>query len=282
MNLVDRLKANTTWDRSSGCRIWTGSLVRGQGVMKIGGQIKRVHRVTWELKHGKIPEGLWVLHSCGLSACCNVDHLRLGDQAENARSTSVGDAHTSRRKASPPARKATAVPRAELTQDDVRRALDYDAQTGVMTWRTRTDRDHSWNMRFADEVAGNTMGHGYRCINILGKLHLVHRLAWLWMTGEWPPGNIDHINRDRADNRWCNLRLASASQNAMNSGLREANTSGVKGVSWSKSKRRWIAFMTLNGKRRHLGSSTMIEEAKRIRQAAEAEHFGEYAHKGVE
>jgi hypothetical protein len=281
MNLVDRLKANTTWDRSSGCRIWTGSLVRGQGVMKIGGQIKRVHRVTWELERGKIPEGLWVLHSCGLSACCNVDHLRLGDQAENARASDVGGAPAVRRKASSPARKTMAVPRAELTQDDVRRALDYDAQTGVMTWRTRADRDHSWNMRFANEVAGNTMGHGYRCINILGKLHLVHRLAWLWMTGEWPPGNIDHINRDRADNRWCNLRLASASQNAMNSGLREANTSGVKGVSWSKSKRRWIAFITLNGKRRHLGSSTMIEEAKRIREAAEAEHFGEYAHKGV-
>ena len=290
MKLVDRLEANTTWEPNSGCRIWMGALVRGHGVMKIGKELKKVHRVTWELERGRIPEGLWILHSCGLSACCNVNHLRLGDQAENARDRKLhggyegrpgGGVYPSPRILSVSMAKTVRSPLMQLTQDDVRRALDYDPETGSLTWRTRADRDHSWNMRFSGEVAGNTTRTGYRILHMSAGMFLAHRLIWIWMTGDMPDGNIDHINRDRADNRWCNLRLASASQNAMNSGLREANTSGVKGVSWSKGKRRWIAFITLNGRRRHLGSSTMIEEAKRIREAAEAEHFGEYAHKGV-
>lgn len=169
-----------------------------------------------------------------------------------------------------------------MTHDEVRAALDYDPDTGVFRWRVRPDRDRSWNLRFSGEVAGNTMTHGYRCMNIQGKIHLAHRLAWLWMTGEMPTGHIDHINGDRADNRWSNLRLASPSQNAMNSVSRKNNTSGVKGVSWDKAKRRWFGFITINGSRKFLGYSTTIEGAKRLREAAEAEHFGEYAHKGVE
>lgn len=290
MKLVDRLEANTMWEPNSGCRIWMGALVRGHGVMKIGGELKKVHRVMWELERGRIPEGLWVLHSCGLSACCNVDHLRLGDQAENARDRKLhggydgrpgGGVYPSRHTVSPSVAKAGRSPMMQLTHDDVRRALDYDLETGALTWRTRADRDHSWNMRFSGEVAGNTTPKGYRILHMSSGMFLAHRLIWLWMTGEMPAGHIDHINGDRADNRWSNLRLATASQNAMNKRLLDASRSGVTGVSWHTKKRRWIATITVQGKTRYLGSSTTIEGAKRLREAAEAEHFGEYAHKGV-
>ena len=213
MKLLDRLDANTIWEPNSGCRIWMGALVRGHGVMKIGKELKKVHRVTWELERGRIPEGLWILHSCGLSACCNVDHLRLGDQAENARDRKLhggyegrpgGGVYPSRHTVSPSVAKIGRSPVMQLTHDDVRRALDYDPETGVLTWRTRADRDHSWNMRFSGEVAGNTTSKGYRLLQMSAGPFLAHRLIWLWMTGEMPNGQIDHINgirKARATNR---------------------------------------------------------------------------------
>jgi hypothetical protein len=291
MKLVDRLEANTMWEPNSGCRIWMGALVRGHGVMKIGGELKKVHRVMWELERGRIPEGLWVLHSCGLSACCNVDHLRLGDQAENARDRKLhggyegrpgGGVYPSRHTVSPGVAKAGRSPMMQLTHDDVRRALDYDPETGVLTWRTRADRDHSWNMRFSGEVAGNITNKGYRMLQMSAGPFLAHRLIWLWMTSEMPSGQIDHINGDRSDNRWCNLRLATNSQNQMNRALSSKNVSGVKGVTWNKKQKTWVAHLTVNEKQMHLGQSRSLEIAVKLRRDAEAKYHGEYAHKGVE
>jgi hypothetical protein len=290
MNIVERLEANSIWEPNTGCLLWQSTLVREHGVMKVHGKIEQAHRVAWEAERGRIPEGLWVLHSCGVSCCINVQHLRLGHRRENARDRHLhggyqgrpggGVLGTPRIVSGAPARLGRQK-RVPMTYDEVRAALDYDPDTGVFRWRVRADRDRSWNLRFVGEVAGNTMTHGYRRMNIMGKLHLAHRLAWLWMTGQMPDGHIDHINGDRVDNRWCNLRLATASQNAMNKRLLDASRSGVTGVSWSTRKQRWIATITVQRKTRYLGSSTTIEGAKRLREAAEAEHFGEYAHKGV-
>jgi hypothetical protein len=72
---------------------------------------------------------------------------------------------------------------------------------------------------------------------LTGVLYREHRLAWLYMTGEWPTHEIDHINGDRVDNRFCNLREATASENRWNSRKRVNNTSGYKGVSWDSAKR---------------------------------------------
>ena len=80
---------------------------------------------------------------------------------------------------------------------------------------------------------------GYACIRHARKTHLLHRFIWLVVTGDWPKGEIDHRNRVKTDNRWENLRDTDRSTNQLNTGIRKDNTSGVKGVSWDESHKKW-------------------------------------------
>lgn len=98
------------------------------------------------------------------------------------------------------------------------------------------------------------------------------------MTGEWPEQTIDHINNDRADNRWANLRAATYAQNNANTGLRGNNTSGFTGVSYKKQKRLWLAYIGHNGERKFVGYFKTAEEAAKARATAEAAYFGEFRH----
>lgn len=289
MNLMQRIEANSIWEPNSGCRIWEGGLVRDHGVIKVAGRVEQVHRVAWELERGPIPKGMWVLHDCGLSPCCNVNHLRLGHRDQNAIDRKRHGGYKGRpgggllrsvflNSASPSPRKAPSV--ATLTQDNVRTLLDYDPDSGELRWRHRADRDHSWNMRFGGEICGAVLSHGYRSLNLSGKVMLVHRIIWLWMTGEWPHKQVDHINGVRTDNRWSNLRMATQQQNSANQGLRSNNKSGVKGVSWDKRKKVWVAMITVAGKVKRIGSSRSKEEATAMRRAAEAEYQGAFARAG--
>lgn len=173
--------------------------------------------------------------------------------------------------------------------DIVRRLLDYDPLTGLLRWRARTldmftDGAHSaerncakWNNHYAGAVAGSPSGNGYLTIVIFGRRHQAHRLAWLIMTGKWPVADIDHENLDRADNRWSNLRHASHSQNMANTRMYSTNTSGLKGVSWHKQNRKWVAQIGIGGKSRYLGSFETLEAAHAAYCAAAAKHFGEFA-----
>lgn len=104
----------------------------------------------------------------------------------------------------------------ELTQEIVRELLDYNPETGVFTWRPRdrkwfnTDRIwNSWNAKLAGKPAGTPHRSGYIWIGLNGKLLAAHRLAFLWMAGAWPTRQVDHRDRDRANNRWTNLRDAT-------------------------------------------------------------------------
>lgn len=290
MNIVDRLDANSIWEPNSGCRIWLGALNNDHGVMKVRGQQEQVHRVAWEVENGPIPNGLWVLHSCGLGACLNVAHLRLGHRAENARDrmrhggyrgAPGGGLQIGPRIIDVREVKKTRQSDAPFSHDELRRIISYDPDTGIFHWRTRADRDHSWNMRFSGEVAGSTLSVGYVYINFNTKLRTAHRLAWFYMTGEWPTGQVDHINRDRADNRWSNLRLATQKQNSANQGLRTTNTSGAKGVSWITGKGYWRAQIMIDGKTRFLGYFAAFEAAKAARRAAESEYHGAFASQGT-
>jgi hypothetical protein len=87
----------------------------------------------------------------------------------------------------------------------------------------------------------------------------------------------DHINRNKLDNRKCNLRIVNCSQNKMNIKLRSDNSSGVKGVYFDKQRKKWVAEIMLNKKKFHLGRFNNIEEAKLKRKFAEKQYFGEYA-----
>jgi hypothetical protein len=104
-----------------------------------------------------------------------------------------------------------------------------------------------------------------------------HRVAWASMTGAWPKRQVDHINSDRADNRWENLRAANPSENGGNQGIRKNNTSGAKGVSWYKRDSVWTAHIKFNFKKIHLGRFRRLEDAAEAYRAAAVKYFGEFA-----
>lgn len=112
-----------------------------------------------------------------------------------------------------------------LTHNELIKILSYCSETGKFTWINPPSPS---KVKVGD-VAGTMMSDGYRSITINSKMHKEHRLAWLYMTGEWPSKKMDHINRNRGDNRWANLRLATYSENTAN--RTGHNRYGFKGVS---------------------------------------------------
>lgn len=156
-----------------------------------------------------------------------------------------------------------------MTQEKLRSFLHYDPETGVFTHLTKTIR------REAGDEAGNINKLGYRVIYIHAKPYYAHRLAFLYMTGRYPHEVADHINGIRHDNRWCNLREATRSENIINQPLRKDNTSGYRGV--YPSGKRFRALITVNKQRIRLGSYATAEEAGRVAQAARQHYFGAFA-----
>jgi hypothetical protein len=158
----------------------------------------------------------------------------------------------------------------ELTQAEVRRLLDYDPETGVFTWLVSAGRVRAGG-------AAGSMNRGYREIRIDRRNYAAHRLAWLYMTGERPSHEIDHINGDPGDNRIINLRPATSSQNKANARKRSRNTSGWKGVSWHARDRKWRAMIGVAGRQQHLGYFDCPAEAHAAYVRAAEHHFGEFA-----
>jgi len=161
----------------------------------------------------------------------------------------------------------------ELTQSRLKELLHYDPVTGVFLRLPRRGKGGNATLK----PAGNIHWTGYLRICLEYKSYLGQRLAWLYMTGEWPPEEVDHINRDVADNRFCNLRLACKSENAGNARRRVNNRSGVKGVSWSSSVNRWRARVYKNGKCVYYEAFDTLEEAAAAYERAAKRIFGEFA-----
>jgi hypothetical protein len=158
-----------------------------------------------------------------------------------------------------------------VSAEDVRRHLDYDARTGAFTWRVSP----SLGVKAGDPAG---FSHdGYVSIGIKGKYYRAHRLAWLWMTGEWPAGEIDHENLRKNDNRWANLRLATHSQNQTNKRAGKNNTSGFKGVSFCAKSKAWRAQISVDHKKIYLGTHATKEEAHAAYLAGAEKHHGTYA-----
>jgi hypothetical protein len=169
-----------------------------------------------------------------------------------------------------------------LTANQLRELLDYDPVTGRFTWRHReplTQYDRTWNTRYAGMVAGTlTVPHCAVQIMVNGQIYLAHRLAFLWMTGEWSKAvEIDHVDTNPWNNAWNNLREATHSQNKMNIGLRRDNTTGHKGVWFEKRRNHWIAEVWSNGSKHQIGSFPTAEEAKAARDAAARRLHGKFA-----
>jgi len=155
-----------------------------------------------------------------------------------------------------------------ITQEQLKKIRRYDPETGLFYRTVFTSR--TGNIRPIQEiVVGSLSAKGYLHCTIYGKPYLVHRLVFLYMTGQFPPVQlqIDHINGVKTDNRWCNLRLATNAENCRNRGPQKSNTSGYKGV--TRRKNRWIAQITHNQKVIHLGMfDTPTAAATRYNQAA--------------
>ncbi len=161
-----------------------------------------------------------------------------------------------------------------FTAEYLRSALHYEPETGVFTWLVR---------RAIGTPAGSFAGSihaatGYAGIKIKGRRYLAHRLAWLYMTGEWPSHQIDHINLKKSDNRWCNLREATHGQNICNqAGYAESGLKGAYYKGDAYRSRPWFSAINLGGVIRHLGYFSTPEEANAAYAKAAADNFGHFA-----
>lgn len=144
----------------------------------------------------------------------------------------------------------------------LKEVLEYNQDTGIFTWKKNELQDKRITGRFGGKIAGNVhQKTGYLRININKRSYLSHRLAWLYVTGKWPREHIDHIDGNKLNNKFVNLREANSSQNAQNTNICSANTSGFRGVNFHKYVQRWRAAIYVNKKRIELGHFDTKEEA---------------------
>lgn len=154
-----------------------------------------------------------------------------------------------------------------ITAARLRELFTYSKESGLFTRLVASSHAK------VGDMPSCTDGNGYVIFHVDGELHRAHRLAWLYVTGEWPETRIDHKDQDRKNNRWLNLRLATSKQNAENSRDRADNTSGYRGVVKRKDCARWLAQIRHNGKSIYLGLFKTPEEASAIYEAKRAELF---------
>lgn len=154
----------------------------------------------------------------------------------------------------------------KVTQARLREVLRYNPRTGAFTRRITIGRYK------AGDAAGTDMGH-YLKIMIDGERYASHRLAWLYVYGRWPKRDLDHINRNKKDNRIANLREATPSQNVAWVPMRRDNTSGIRGVCFHKASQKWGA--QIGGK--WLGVFSTKRAAAAACRAEHIKQFGDFS-----
>ena len=162
-----------------------------------------------------------------------------------------------------------------LTHELLKTIIHYDPDTGTFT---RINSPRSFR-NGAIKLASST--RGYIAIYLLDKKYTAHRLAWFYINGAWPKQQLDHINRQKTDNRICNLRECNDSQNRKNIGLNKVNKSGFKGVSIDKFNSNWKARIFIEGKEIWLGRHKTAELASQAYEAYAKQHHSEFYYKAV-
>lgn len=162
-----------------------------------------------------------------------------------------------------------------LTAARLRELITYDPEAGAFTWKV---------MRRGPAKAGGVAGYArtnrnkaYWIIRVDGPNYAAHRLAWLYVTGKMPQGQIDHIDGNSLNNRWSNLRCVTNLENSRNRRIDGRNTSGFKGAYWRERERKWASNIRVEGKLLWLGYFATKEDAHAAYMAAAEKHFGEFA-----
>jgi len=174
------------------------------------------------------------------------------------------------------------------SQETLKALLDYDPETGILTWKARDPSYFetrsacaSWNARFSGRRAGwatlnKKSGRKARCISLFEKSYHEHRVVWVWMTGNQPPEQIDHIDRNPENNAWINLRASDNSHNMKNKSMYRRNTSGFTGVYWHSRDKIWEAKCRIDGKLINIGRYfCKYEAAKAVKRFRDENGFSE-------
>lgn len=197
----------------------------GQRVISLGDFSTPEPRVVWALFHNNQPPAV-IKHKNG---------IRTDNRVENLEPRTI-------------------VEKRKVTHTELLTLLNYCPLTGELRWRVNMNS----RARAGDIVSCSSLG--YKVVKIYKIMYRVHVLAWLYMTGEWPLQDLDHIDRDRGNNKWANLRLASSSQNHWNaSDKSRGNATGFRGV--KEEGKRFSARVNKHGKTYHLGPFDTAEEA---------------------
>lgn len=156
-----------------------------------------------------------------------------------------------------------------ITQERLREVLHYDPISGLWTCLINRRRSRQGT------ITGVLNYFGYIQVSVDGAIYLSHRLAWLYMTGEWPEYEIDHIDLNKANNAWKNLRTSTRSANSANKPKQSNNSSGYKGVSRCGNK--WRAYIVVNKKQLYLGLYIDPQKAHDAYFEAAIKYYGEFA-----
>lgn len=162
-----------------------------------------------------------------------------------------------------------------ISQERLREVLCYSPVVGVFEWRRGGRRIRKGGL------AGAVTKAGYVRLCVDGRLYEAHRLAWLYVTGEWPDQCIDHIDGDRSNNAFKNLRLAEYADNSANMRVNCRSTTGIKGVTYLHSCDRWRARVRRGGQMvldQVFGSR---EEARAAAETAREQAHGSFYNHGT-
>jgi hypothetical protein len=148
--------------------------------------------------------------------------------------------------------------------------LAYDPETGLLIWKVNRGPAK------VGDIAGceftDNAGKKYRVLKLRQKMQYAHRIAYVLMTGNWPKGQVDHIDGNGLNNKWDNLRDVTHSENSKNTRKQTRNKSGCTGVIWDKVNSKWFVYIRVNGVMRNLGRYSCKDEAVRVRKQSEVKH----------
>jgi Recombination endonuclease VII len=151
----------------------------------------------------------------------------------------------------------------KLTVEDVKHALDFDPSVGIFVWKNPQS-----NAVKVGDPAGVIAANGRRYINVGGEKHMGHRLAWFYIHGEWPDGDVKQKNGNYDDLREGNLVLQSRQQTALNRRVNASSKSGHAGITWSEGRQKWQVHITQDYKQVGLGYFSDLDVAVAVRREA--------------